>query len=193
MIYALKQVDDISADWKNFGDDLKYKVAYTSAKIVKLYRSKDDIKFMVNNMPFDDDEAKLITGFSMHQRLSDVVFVIEKAPNNRPSSIYNLIYNMDYQDYMNKYIISDEKALENELENGFGLIAITNYLETADNYKIYHTTNDYLINKNQLKFLRLVADKKLTIINNGSHMGFTYRPEFMTDLHKTITEIQQKL
>ena len=69
------------------------------------------------------------------------------------------------------------------------LTHITNYLKTANNYKIYHSSNDYLINSAQLKHLKKLSGDKLVIMDNGSHMGFLYRIEFLADLKKTIKEI----
>ena len=135
----------MTEEWLNFSDELKEKVAFTSAKIVKLYREKNDIKFEVTHMPFTEEEAKLITSFLMHQKLSDIIFVIENAPTNKKSNIYELIYKTGFHDYMEKYIMPNSEAVDKELEHGFGLVAISDYLESANNYKIYHTKNDYLI------------------------------------------------
>ena len=193
LIYSVKQVDAFSQEWVNFGDDLKTKVAMASAKAVKMYQSRKDINFIVNHLPYDEDEAKLFTGFVMHQRLSDVVFEIEKIPNNKKSDFYPMIYKMGFEDYMQKYVMSDEDAIKNEIERGFGLVAISDFLEKANNYKIYHTGNDYLVNRIQLKQLKRMAGNKMIIIDNGSHLGFLYRPEFQSDLRKTVSDMKNTL
>ncbi|MCR5265806.1 MAG: MlaA family lipoprotein [Cyanobacteria bacterium RUI128] len=193
LVYSVKQVDAFSQEWTNFGDDLKPKVAMAASKAVKMYHAKKDIDFLVNHLPFDEDEAKLFTSFVMHQRLSDVVFVIEKVPTNKKSDFYPMIYKMGFEDYMQKYVMVDEEAIQNELDRGFGLVAISDFLEKANNYKIYHTKNDYLVNRIQLKQLKRMAGKKMTIIDNGSHLGFLYRPEFQDDLRKTVTNMKNAL
>ena len=190
LLYSVNQVDTIMGDWQKFSDDLKNKVAYTSAKIVKLYQSRKDINFLVNKMPFDEDEAQLITGFMMHQKLSDVIFTIEKAPDNKHSNIYEMIYNMNFKDYFEKYIIPDEN-IKSDYKKRYALTDISDFLYSADNYKIYHTTNDYLINKHQLKQLKFLTGKNLVILDNGSHMGFLYRAEFLKDFNTTISKLKQ--
>ena len=90
---------------------------------------------------------------------------------------------------MKKYVLVNDKVFEEELNNGFGLVAISDYLENANNYKIYHTQNDYLINRIQLKQLKRMAGNKLIILNNGSHLGFLYRPEFIDSLKNDIKTI----
>ena len=188
LIYSVNVIDGFTEEWVDYADDLKEKVAYASAKLVKLYQSKDDIDSSVNHLPFDEGEAKLFTSFVMHEKLANVVFAIEKAPINKKSDIYTLINDMGFFDYFAKYIMANSKDINKELEHGLGLNAISGYLKTANNYKIYHTQNDYLINTFQLKQLRYMSGKKLTILDNGSHMGFLYRPEFITDFRKTISE-----
>ena len=193
LIYALRQVDLYTEEWKNFPDTLKQKVAYTSAKLVNLYQSKKDIDFEVNQMPFDEDEAKLITSFIMHQKLSDVIFTIENAPTNKATGIYETIFKMGYEDYLNKYILVDTGLRISDFDNDFGLINISDFLEKADNYKIFHSVNDYLINRIQLKQLKKYAGNKLVIMDNGSHMGFVYRREFIGELRKTMKEMKERL
>ena len=39
----------------------------------------------------------------------------------------------------------------------------------------------------------IMRKNKLIILDNGSHMGFLYRPEFLTDLKKTIEEFKIRL
>ena len=87
-------------------------------------------------------------------------------------------------DYVDKYI-RPYSDIKNE---NFKLTSISDYLQTANNYKIYHTVNDYFINKSQLKQLKEIAGSNLTIIDNGAHMGFLYRDEFINDLKQTILE-----
>ena len=85
--------------------------------------------------------------------------------------------------------MTDKESFSKEIDSGFGLVAISNYLEYNNNYIIYHTVNDYLINKTQLKQLKRMSGNKLFILNNGSHMGFLYRPEFIIHLKNTIANI----
>ena len=189
LIYSVQKIDNFSQDWMNFPEDLKQKVAYASAKLVKLYQSRKDLDFCVNHLPFNEDEAKLFTAFAMHQKLSDVIFAIENAPLNKKSDVYEKIYKTGFYDYVENYIMTDKESFSKEIDSGFGLVAISNYLEHNNNYIIYHTVNDYLINKTQLKQLKRMSGNKLFILNNGSHMGFLYRPEFIIHLKNTIANI----
>lgn len=194
LMYAMKQVDDNYNSQDFESEDFKNMVARMAAKIVKLYqaKSKKEIDFEVNQLPFDEDEAKLLTGFIMHQKLSDVIFVLDNAPKNKKSSIYKKTNNMGFSEYMQEYLVTGDKELDKKTLQNTKLTSISNYLKNENNYKIYHSTNDYLVNEAQLKTLKQLSKDKLVILDNGAHLGFLYRSEFITDLYKTINQMKEE-
>lgn len=185
LVYAMEQFDKNTYNWNEQTlTDLKNRVAITAAKIVQLYNGKkEDIKFL----PFSDDEAKLITGFVMHQKLSDLIYTLENTSHcQNCNDIYKTINNMTYHDYTKKYLLSAEYPNINDLREITSLHSIADYLANNNNYKIYHAVNDYLTNEKQLKQLKQYSGNKTVLLNNGSHLGFLYRQEFIDDLKKTI-------
>lgn len=180
----MQQVDKTTFDWEKSSDDLKNKVAMAAAKVVKLYQSKDDIQSPVNNLPFSEEEGKLITGFIMHQKLSDLMFALESESQNK-TEVYNNINNMGYQDYVEKYFLSKGGSYD-DLEYKSSLVSISEYLKNYDNYKIYHSLNDYLTNTEQLKNLKRFTGNKTILVDNGAHLGFLYRKEFLNHLKQTV-------
>ena len=191
LMYSVNKVDGYAEEYLTISDDLKQKMAYASAKLVKMFWDMDDIKFPINRLPFDEDEAVLFTSFLMHQKLGNIIFTLEKAPTNKKSNIYDLINDMGYSDYFAKYVMPNNENIVEELEKGIGINALATYLTTTNNYKIYHTKNDYLINKEQLKQLKDLTGDKLFIIDNGSHMGFLYREEFQNHFKKLISTLNK--
>lgn len=187
LIYAMKQIDKNSEEWNKSPADLKQRVAMTAAKVMKLYQAKEDINVEINNLPFSEEEGKLITGFIMHQKLSDLIFTIEKASKSAHSDIYHVINNMSYQDYAKKYLLTDSEDSCDDLTYESSLHSISAFLENNDNYKIYHSLNDYLTNTNQLKRLKGYSKDKIVLLDNGAHLGFLYRKEFIDDLKTTIS------
>ena len=182
----MKQVDKNSQEWNMSSQDLKQRVASTAAKVVKLYQSKKDIDFEVNNLPFNEEEAKMITGFIMHQKLSDLIYAIENPSKEQNSELYSKINNMGYMEYAKKYLMSKDDVSFDDLAFELSLNFISDYLQNASNYKIYHSLNDYLTNSNQLKQLKQMSGTKTVFLDNGAHLGFLYRQEFIQDLKNTI-------
>jgi len=191
LIYAVNQLDKIIEGWKNYPDDLANKIALTTAKIMRVYKQKDKFAKNFQKLPFSNYEAKLISSFIFHQKLSDLIYTIEteKNPNIDKKELYNTIYNTNYEDYIKKYIAVNYTF--EDIKKMSSLKSISNYLINKDNYKIYHSLDDYLINKNQLKELRSYCDNKLVLFNHGAHLGFLYRDEFINSLKNEIKLIEK--
>ena len=103
------------------------------------------------------------------------------------SDIYNTINNMNYRNYTEKYILGDEYKTIEDLRNASSLLSLADFLKKSSNYKIYHSLDDYLTNHKQLKQLKILTGGKTILLNNGAHLGFLYRPEFIEDLKNEIS------
>ncbi|MBQ7126044.1 hypothetical protein IJO12_03060, partial [bacterium] len=192
LIFAMKQIDKNSEDWNKSPDEFKEKVALTAAKVQKLLDVKESITEEINSLPFSEDEAKLITGFIMHQKLSDLVYTMENVPKSKKSDIYDRLNNMNYQNYTQKYLLSGLNDNVEDLSYEVSLHSIADFLAYSQDYKIYHSLNDYLTNTNQLRKLKDYTGKRTVLFDNGAHLGFLYRKEFIDDLNETITSILVK-
>ena len=92
---------------------------------------------------------------------------------------------MGFEDYTKKYVLPVNYKIE-DLSYDTSLYSIAYFLENSDNYKIYHSVNDYLTSPYQMEKLKQYSKDKLTLFDNGSHLGFLYRNEFLKDLKNTI-------
>ena len=189
LIYAMKQIDKNSEEWNKSPENFNNNTAVTAAKVMRIYKIKaEDPDREINELPFSEREAKLITGFIMHQKLSDVIFAIEqKSKSNKCSDFYQTVNNTNYQDYAEKYLLSGDYKTIEDLEYDASLHSIADYLQNNDNYKIYHALDDYLADHSQLKKLKQYTKDNSLYMSNGSHLGFLYRKEFIDDLRKEIS------
>ena len=187
LIYAMEQVDRNGEEWNKNSNDLKRRVALTASKVIQLVDMKDSKeKIDIETLPFTEEEGKLITGFIMHQKLSDLIFTLEKTPKNKPADIYNKINNMNYRDYTEKYLLGKNYNTIDDLNFASDLLSLQDFLQKSSNYKIYHSLDDYLTNSNQLKKLKICTGNKTVLLSNGGHLGFMYKPEFIEELKKDI-------
>lgn len=186
LFYAMNKIDKIIDSWKNKPDEFREILAQTTAKVIRAFNHKEEITKNINHLPFTNFEAKLISGYIFHQKLSDLIYTIETKNNPQidKKELYEAIYNSNFNDYTNKYLLVNHTR--DELENLNNLNAISNYLINKDNYKIFHSLDDYLTNKSQLKELKGFCDDKLVLFNNGAHLGFLYRDEFINELKREI-------
>ncbi len=186
LVYALKTLDKNNDEWNKNPSDLKHRTAVTAAKVLDLVKNSDDGDTKIETLPFSDYEGKLITSFILRQKLSDIIFTIENKKNTDKAALYRTINNMSFYDYANKYLAVSENKTINDFNYAASLHAVSDYLKKNNNYKIYHTLDDYLTNKNQLKKLREYTGKNTVLISNGAHLGFLYREEFLNDFKKEI-------
>ena len=182
LIYAMKQVDKTS-EYLN-DDNIKAKAAAGAAKAMQLIQNKENV---TEELPFTNEEARLITGFIMHQKLSDLIFTIENNCRcKKCCDFYKNVSDLKYSDYAQKYLLSDEYEDLDALAPVSSLHSISQYLTSADNYKIYHSINDYLTNEKQLKKLKQYTGKNTILYDNGAHLGFLHRKEFLDSLKNEI-------
>ncbi len=184
LTYAISEIDK-TTEIEN-QENLKEKITLTSAKIMNGIEEKEEIKTK-EVLPFNLEEAKLITGFILHQKLSDLIFAIEKIDPASKSDFYEKMSNINYKKYAEKYLTNEKIPNLEGLSKVSNLENIKTYLENSKNYKIYHSMDDYLVNLEQLKKIRKYSNKKLCLIDKGSHLGFLYREEFINDFKKTIS------
>lgn len=187
LLYAMKQIDKNNEEWNKNPAQLKERVGVTAAKVLQMYNSKEDIDKNSVTLPFSEEEGKLITGFLMHQKLSDLVYTIENGPKSDKKEVYNILNNISYQDYAQKYLLNEYEDSIEDLNERTSLFSIKDFLANNDNYKIYHTLDDYLVNQSQLKKLKQISGKNTLLIDHGSHLGYLYREEFINELRKDIT------
>ena len=164
--------------------------AITASKVLNLIQDETIEKNKLNSLPFSEEEAKFITGFIMHQKLSDLIYTIETQDKDKvlASEIYSKIRGMNYEEYAKKYLIQNQNENIETLSEATNLFLLSDFLKNNDNYIIYHSLDDYLVNQKQLAELKKCCNNKIILFNNGSHLGFLYRKEFLNSLKNQIPQ-----
>lgn len=187
LVYALEQLDKNGDEFDKNSPEVKHKTAITAAKILQLTQLKGNSNFKIDTLPFTEEEGKLITTFILRQKLSDLIFAIESVAKGDKTDFYEKMNNISYHDYVEKYLVKGGSL--DDLRYSTSLYSLADYLVKNDNYKIYHSMDDYFTNKNQISKLKLMAGKHLVCLSNGAHLGFLYRPEFIEALKADIENI----
>lgn len=195
LFYAMNQLDKYSQDWKNDSGDLKERAAITVEKVLQKSQhfAKATSKEADEPFPFTDDEAKLIMGFIMKQKLSDVIFAIENCSTAKKNvNFYDKVSQMSYYDYAQKYLFVNQTKPQDQLVFESSFYSIADYLQNSNNYKIFHSIDDYYVSPQQLMWLKQISNKKSIFFSNGSHLGCLYRKEFL-DEFKKATQLELPL
>lgn len=185
LVFALKQIDKFSDEWSKNIATTQENAAQSASKILKMKNNPESVA--KDKLPFSEDEARLITCFYMRQKLSDLIFAIENIPVSKKTDFYQKFNNMNFRDYSEKYMLSSDQTSLEDLNFDTSLYSIAEYLASADNYKIYHSLDDYYVNTSQLQKLRELSREKAVYLDRGSHLGFLYRDEFLNMLKNDIT------
>lgn len=189
LAYAVEQLDKNSEELANYSPEVKHKTAVTAAKILQISKLKDTTpNFEISELPFTEQEGKLITTFLLRQKLSDLIFTIENIAKGQKTDIYETINNMSYRDYVEKYLL-DGNSMDS-IRYDSSLYSLSDYLANNNNYRIYHSPDDFFATEKQISRLKTFAGDRLVCVSNGSHLGFLYRKEFQEALK---TEVENKI
>jgi phospholipid-binding lipoprotein MlaA len=186
LVYAMTQADKNCVEFNHSTEETKQKIAITATKIIQLTKLKQEQNLNFEELPFSEEEGKLIVSVLMRQKLSDLVFTLEGGSRKEVNDIYNWINNLSYKDYTEKYLLSNSDITLEDLSYDTSLYSISNYLTNSNNYKIYHSLDDFFVNKEQLKHIKSYSPSQVICLNNGSHLGFLYRKEFLDSFKKEI-------
>ena len=187
LVYALEQLDKNSDEFDKNSSEVKHKTAVTAAKILQLYQQKDAPEFKIDTLPFTEEEGKLITTFILRQKLSDLIFTIENIATGKKTDFYEKFNNINYKYYAEKYLLKEGLLTLEDVRYETSLYSLADYLAQSNNYIIYHSLDDYLVNKEQLSRIKIFAGKHLICLNNGAHLGFLYRKEFIDNLKNILS------
>lgn len=188
IFFALRQLDKYCSEWKNDPEGTKFKTALTAEKMVRTYKTIYDKKVeeMPESMPFTNEEAKLLVGFIMKQKLYDVVFAVENGSMGKKSDLYSAVNKMSFRDYARKYLFIDTESPSGSMNYETSLYSLAGFLNKNKKYKIYQTLDDYFVTSEQLIWLKNNSKEKAVFFSNGSHLGFMYRKEFIDRFKKDI-------
>ena len=95
---------------------------------------------------------------------------------------------MSYRDYVEKYLL-DGNSMDS-IRYDSSLYSLSDYLVNNNNYRIYHSPDDFFATEKQISRLKTFAGDRLVCVSNGSHLGFLYRKEFQEALK---TEVENKI
>lgn len=183
LFYALQKLDSYSTECNRSGAELQEKLAIAASKLLDTYKnSSDNLKIF----SLTEEEGIVATNFIMRQKLADLIFTLEDASKTKKSDIYKQINEMSFEDYFKKYLKKEVNKPTGELNYEMSMYSIENFLANNSKYKIYEAKDDYFISENQLKWLKKTGSNKITLLQNGSHLGFLYRKEFQDSFKNDI-------
>lgn len=184
MFFALNQLDKCSSEANSGEGDVKMKAAVTAQKVIMDSQIPAEKK---ETLSLSELEAKTAISYALKQKLSDVVFTIEHGSTiSKNIDLYEKINNMSFYNYAQIYLIPTQSKSLKIISYESSLYSLSDYLSKNNNYKIYHSVDDFFTSQDQLAWLKKQTQNKSVLFSNGSHLGYLYRKEFLDEFTRDI-------
>ncbi len=188
LLYAVKRIDG----YFSIGHTLtKKKISESVSKGLRLYQKVVDKKLDQSSLiDLNKDEARYVIGLDFHMTLVELIYSINSR--NKLSvlhqdyswfskeNLYKEIDKFNFYSYM-ALILKPyyEKAMKcsismEEINKASSLMAIENTLKTNSKIRVIHTSNDFLLNSTQIKWLEDTFGSRVTMLDHGGHCGYLY-------------------
>ena len=201
LLYGLTKIDDffsVSKAWsKGKREQKKIKAGTIYDLIIKKTLSQG------SQMPFNTTEAKYLIGYVFHMSLVETIFSIHKRKNfgvlKTPYSwffrntLYKEIGTFDYYKYLKLFVIPyyskelGHTVTIQELNEKASLPAITETLKTNDKIRVVHNVDDFLVTKEDMKWLEKTLGDRILLFDKGGHLGNLYREDVLDWIVEDIT------
>ena len=191
--YALKRIDELvasSANWTKT-ELLKRLTSTAGSLMLKMTENyplfdparKDQLADRYQ-VPMDRDSARYVVGLSLKLSLRELLLAIHRdtplpgLPEYswwRRNDLYLAIDKLELADYAEKLLKPrypdrnmDEMLAQSDLHS------LETTLKNADNVRVLHSLDDFLLSPEDRQWLDSVLGKRLTWLSNGGHLGGLY-------------------
>jgi hypothetical protein len=172
--------------------------------ITALEKGRKQGKRTVFQYKITDKDAKFLIGLNFHLNLVDVIYSIfmrdltdaigvEKSDYDQ-REIYKKIEMFDFDLYLEKILLPNFKKLygnsvsKEQVIRSSGLKYIQKSLKNADDIRILHNQDDFLLGDGDLDWLKKTFGSRLTLFSVGGHLGNLYFPEVKQNILQAAKE-----
>jgi ABC-type transporter lipoprotein component MlaA/pimeloyl-ACP methyl ester carboxylesterase len=159
-------------------DDLEAVQRSALLKVLALQQAKPEAALKI---PFSDTEAAYMVGLKFRSILAQTLLSIQGI--SHPSDeVYIQAHSYSYEDYY-KLILSPNLAKrhlgsETLAQAGDLRHRAEGLQRAAGDIQVFLTSNDFLLQKEHITWLRQTIGKRVRVDKKGGHMGQMWRPEF---------------
>lgn len=163
-----------------------------------------DKKSKKGELDFTAEDAKFLIGLSFHMNLMEVIYSIYSCSDNKVikaekaffdrSEIYAEIDKFNFESYLQKFLLPEyekilgKKLTLDKLNETAGLKGISKTLKVDDSIRIIHNSDDILLQKGDLAWLKSCMGNRMTIFKHGGHLGNLYTQPVKNTIIKYAAE-----
>lgn len=195
LVNGLGKLDDFYDTWRKWGGKEAYERGLmAAANYLALldtpheWQGYSPIAPLRNNylVPVHNDEAKMLIGYSFKRTLDEVMGVMKKregSPDYRWSSrgeMYDKLNRLNFRYYAEKVMVPEVNRLTGKtgsletLAQETSLHALEKSLKENPKMRIIHSTDDFLENDTERKWLVDTLGERIVFMEYGGHLGNLY-------------------
>ena len=190
VMHGLLTLDEFYQTWRQWSEVVIEEKKNKAVKFYKMYTAGE-----LNgstNLPVDTEEAQFAIGLLYRMSLNEVIKAIHSQKDfgilNHSYSTFSRqelekeIERYGYYRYAMTFIktaysnLWQSQPLE-QLNREASLPAIQQTLRNNPRIFILHTSDDWLLNDYDRRWLENVMQDRMVILNHGGHLGYFYRPD----------------
>ncbi len=150
-------------------------------------------KVMPEVSQFTDNDMKWLIGKAFRETLRDVIYTSQQVHNTgllkvpatsgRQTMRINEALGFSYYEYINRLVLPTVKNSQvEELINQTSLYSLQAYIETNPNIYVIENEDDFIVNQNDIQFLKQTFTSRLKLYPHGGHMGNLWYSQNQSDL-----------
>lgn len=158
------------------------------------------------DLPFDAIESQYLIGLNFRLILRDIIYTSQRRNNMgvlatpldtvARQAVYDEISQFSYLEYVDRFVVpyylshNELAATADELVSRSNLRWIEDSLAGDEDVRVYLNEDDFIIDREDIPWLRSVLGGRLTVFEGGGHLGNLYRPEVQAELVSSLVELR---
>jgi phospholipid-binding lipoprotein MlaA len=192
LIQALNSIDSMyRAPFENNSTEKAVEVANVAA--LKALASMTGSPQVSNELPFTEQEASFLIGLNFRMTLKNAIFAGQfdemTSYYNSRQDVYAKLSEISFKDYYTKMVTPavEARGVKN-LKESADIRNLEAELMKGENLRVFLTSNDFLLNKEQLEWFKTSLKDKVSVSDFGGHLGNLVSPEVMKQISEALAQ-----
>lgn len=199
-VSVLDSLDRVGSTWdREYKDRIRgYAIGYYLQIMQRFARSAPDFEAILRDFDLSSEQIRWLVGDSFHESIKDTILASQQVNDlgilKTPLTRYhwdartNEAASLTYRDYMERFVLPTwalrhgVPADPTEMLKGTGLRPLEKFLREEQYLRVLHSMNDFLLQSQDLEFLRVTLGPKLKVYPLGGHGGYLWQEETIRDL-----------
>ena len=199
-ISVLDSLNELGSSWDTrYKDAIRgYAIGYYLQVMQRYAHSAPDFEEIARDFDLNSAQIRWLVGDSFHSSVRDTVLASQQVNDlgilKTPLTRYHWNARTEeaaaltYRDYMERLVLPSWSRRHGvtadlgEMLKGTGLRPLESFLRDEKNLRVLHAMDDFLLQPQDLEFLRTTLGNRLKLYPLGGHGGYLWQQETVRDL-----------